>query len=446
MRANSLRLRLMALASIMVVGSLILAGLALHGLFVLNLERSARADLDAALSRIVALIDPAPARPTLRAPLPDPRYETPLGGRYWQVKALDNGQSTRSRSLFEQELEEGHSADGETFHQVGEGGLHLILISRAVTIEGRAFRVTVGEDHDPIHAAGAQYGWDIAKLFALLGIAIICGGWAQLQLGLLPLSRLRDAVDAVRRGETQRLEGRFPSEVQPLVEEVNGLLAEREAVSQQAKRRASDLAHGLKTPLAAVHGIAMRLRDREERQDADALDELALEMSARVDYQMRLAALRTRSLDRQENSSLQAVIVRTLGVLRKTERGERLHWQAELGEELAVNIHRQDLMELVGVTLENAAKWAASTVVIQTRAEGGMACLRISDDGPGIKADLVGRLGHRGTRLDESVPGTGLGLAIAQEIIELNGGSIHYAKADLGGLLVEMRLVLARTE
>lgn len=433
----------MSMSVLMVIASLLLSGVVLQGLFVTNLERSVRADLNAALSRLVALIDPFEPQPTIVAPLPDPRYETPLGGRYWQIEALDNGEIARSRSLFEQELENGDVADGESFHQISPDGLHLIMVSRLVSIGKRDYRVTVGQDHDDIHRSGQQYGWDIAKLFSLLAIVIIGAAWAQLQLGLLPLSRLRSAVDEVRRGDVERLSGQFPTEIEPLVDEVNALLAERQSLAERARQRASDLAHGLKTPLAALHGIAMRLRDNGRDDEAAALDDIALEMSTRVDYQMRLASLRSRSSEHRENSSLNSAVLRTMTVLRKTERGETLHWQAELGDDLTVDVHRQDLLELIGVTLENASKWAKSKVVIRSRREGAVAVLHVGDDGPGIPPDLIKKLGSRGARLDETMPGSGLGLAIATEILDLNGGSIAYAQADHGGLRVEIRLPLA---
>lgn len=444
MKRNSLGLRLMGLAFVMVAGSLVVAGFILQALFVDNLERSVRGDLDAALTRLVALIDPTRSTTTILAPLPDPRYETPLGGRYWQIEALDNSSVARSRSLFDQALPASTAADGEAFHWVNGDGLHLILVSRTVEIGTRRFRVTVGEDHDRIHDAGVRYGWEIAQLFGLLGIAIFTAAWAQLRLVLRPLDRLRDAVDDVRRGEVERLDGAFPAEIEPLVDEVNGLLSEREALAQRGRLRASDLAHGLKTPLAALHGIAMRLRDRGEASEATSLDELALEMSSRVDYQMRLASLRNRSGDHRESSSLNSALLRTITVLRKTERGEELHWVMELGDELDVDIHRQDLMELVGVTLENASKWAKSSVVVKMGRQADKAVLTIADDGPGIPAKQIEMLGQRGARLDEAVPGTGLGLAIATEILELNRGTIAYCDAPRGGLTVEMHLPLAR--
>lgn len=434
----------MGIACIMVVGSLILSGIILQALFVANLEASVRRDLEAALTRLVAVIDPSTSTPSISAPLPDPRYETPLGGRYWQIEALDTDQVTRSRSLFDQQLEVEPGENGETSHWTNNDGLHLILLSRDVNIYGRPYRVSIGEDHDPIHRASQAYAWDIGRLFALMGLAIIGASWAQLRLGLRPLNRLRNAVDDVRRGDVGRLEGVYPTEIEPLVGEVNALLSEREELAQRGRRRASDLAHGLKTPLAALHGIAMRLRDNGQEHEATALDELALEMSTRVDYQMRLASLRTRAGEHRESSSLNTAVLRTVAVLRKTREGENLHWMAQLGNDLDVDIHRQDLMELIGVTLENASKWAESTVIVSTAKLETMALLSIEDDGPGIPPKLISKLGNRGIRLDENVPGTGLGLAIAGEILDINGGAIAYSTGDRGGLRVEVRLPLAR--
>jgi signal transduction histidine kinase len=441
---DSIRLRLMALATLIVVCALVGSGIILHALFVTNLERSVQADLEGAMSRIIALIDPQAPEPALLGTLPDPRYETPLGGRYWQVRSLDSGAILSSRSLFEQQLDPVEGDGQTTLHYEDAAGHHLILINRDVEIGERRYQVTVGQDHDPIHRAGERYASEIAQLFGLLGIAIIIASWMQLRLGLSPLMTLRSGVDAIRSGEVQHLSGRYPSEISPLVDEVNALLVEREKMAERARRRASDLAHGLKTPLAALQGIAMRLRERGEDAEAFALNELATEMSERIDYQMRLAALRTRAEQHRESSSLNTAVLRTMAVLRKTERGESLNWLAQLGDDLQVDIHRQDLMELVGVMLENACKWADTRVLIESARHGDLGILAIEDDGPGIASDLRDRIGSRGMRLDESMPGTGLGLAIATEIIDLNSGTITYSEGRQGGLRVEMRLALSK--
>jgi signal transduction histidine kinase len=130
-------------------------------------------------------------------------------------------------------------------------------------------------------------------------------------------------------------------------------------------------------------------------------------------------------------------------VLKKTGRGEALHWLADLSQDHQVDIHRQDLMELVGITLENAAKWASTRVTVRSTVMEAHATIEISDDGPGIPEERLSQLGQRGQRLDEATPGNGLGLAIASEILALNRGRIEFRRGDTGGLVVALTLPLA---
>jgi len=437
---------MMGLAVIWVVASLIAAGLALQYLFSINIERTTRQDLEAALSRLAAVIVPTTTIPSLSVPLPDPRYATPFGGRYWQVEALDNGEIARSRSLWDFVID-APASDNAVHYDTGPDNRHLILLTRRLEIEGeegsRAYLVTVGEDHGPLHEAAQRFGRDVTQVLLLLGGLIILAAWLQIRLGLAPIRRVKVAIEAVRRGEVNRLEGRFPSELNPLVQEVNGLLEARETMMDRARARAADLAHGLKTPLAAVDGIANRIREKGGQEDADLLQDLTFEMSERIDYQLRLAALRVRTSAHAARSSLNTAVIRTLTVLKKTGRGERLHWIAELTDDCWVDIHRQDLMELVGVTLENAAKWASSRVTVRTSCDDGQAVVEVCDDGPGIPEEQLQTLGVRGRRLDESLPGSGLGLAIAAEILDINRGSMSFSRAQIGGLIVTLRLPLA---
>jgi signal transduction histidine kinase len=437
----------MGLATLWVVLSLVAAAFVLQYLFTINVERSTRENLSAALSRVAASIIPESPTPTLSAPLPDPRYSTPLGGRYWQVEALDNGEIARSRSLWDVQLEVTGSS-GEISHQVLPDGRHLILLSRRLDIEGtqgtRAYLVSVGEEHDPTHAVITSFTADAAKLLLLLGIIILAAAWALLRFGLAPVKAVRHAIENVRRGAESRLQGRFPTELDPLIDEVNLLLSARDATTERARSRASDLAHGLKTPLAALYGIAERLREKGNENDATMVQDIAFEMSERIDYQLRLASLRLRTTAHGARASLNSATLRTVTVLKKTGRGEELHWVAELMDDCWVDVDRQDLMELIGITLENAAKWAATRVIVRATQVGDVAQLEISDDGPGVPEHQLAELGIRGRRLDEARPGTGLGLAIASEIIEINQGQMHFERAQIGGLCVRLVLPLAK--
>lgn len=434
----------MALTTLWVIGSLAATAVVLQYLFVSSLERELRQDLEAAMTRIIALIDLDTPQSGLSSQLPDPRYETPLGGRYWQIEILGTQTMLRSRSLWDMvlpvaqdETSMGHFEDGTDWH--------IIYHTRTIDVGGQDVRLSVGEDHGPVHAAAGLFLWDTLRLFALLGVIILLAAWLQLRLGLAPLDKLRKGVDAVRQGRSARLPGYFPTEIRPLANEVNALLDEREANMERTRQRASDMAHGLKTPLAALHGIAMRVREKGNEIDADLLDDLAFEMSKRVDYQMRLSTLRLRNSEHRERASLNSAILRTIAVLKKTGRGEVLHWLADLPQDHEVDVNRQDLMELIGTTLENAAKWAQSQVTIRSAATDGRVQIEISDDGPGVPAEALCELGQRGKRLDEATPGNGLGLAIASEIVALNRGQISFYRSELGGLCVSITLPLANT-
>lgn len=447
MNIRSLRLRLMTLTMVWVIVSLVAAALVLQYLFTINIERSAREEMAAAISRLAALIVPAADPPAIRSPMTDPRYDTPFGGRYWQIEAIDTKTVTRSRSMWDEGIDVADDYEG-VFHHSMPDGRHLILLTRRLQVDGpagpRTYLVTVGQDHDPIYRANQAFARDTTRLLILLGAAILAAAYLLLLLGLGPISRMRQSIEAVHRGDAPRLEGRFPSEIEPLVDELNSLLAVRAVMTDRARARAADLAHGLKTPLAALLGIADRLRDNGNTHEADLLQDLSFEMSERVDYQLKLSVLRPRTGSDNASSSLNTAVLRTLAVLKKTGRGEALHWVAELETDYLVDIHRQDLMELVGVLMENAAKWASSRVVVQSRLADNHAVLEIRDDGPGIADHHSSRLGERGHRLDESLPGTGLGLAIAREILALNSGEISFVRADIGGLSVSFSLPLAR--
>lgn len=446
MIAHSLRLRMMGLAVFWVVLSLIAAGVALQYLFSINLERTTRVELEAALARLAAIIVTDTSAPSLSSPLPDPRYATPFGGRYWQVQAVDNDLVARSRSLWDFIIDPLETTEG-LHHSDGPEGRHLIALTRRLAIENgsvtREYLVTAAQDHGPTHDAAQQFSVDLMQVLAPLGALILLLAWMQIKLGLAPVRTVENAIEAVRQGSKPRLEGVFPSELHSLVQEVNDLLDARDAMTEGAKARAADLAHGLKTPLAAVHGIAEKLRESGQGAEADMLQDLSFEMSERIDYQLRLASLRVRTAH-ASRASLNTAVLRTLTVLKRTGRGELLNWSAELADDCQVDIDRQDLMELVGVTLENAAKWARTRVVIRSWRTEKHAFLEICDDGPGVPPEQLSTLGIRGRRLDQSLPGSGLGLAIAYEILQINHGSIYFDIAPQGGLIVKMQVPLAR--
>ena len=451
MKGGSLRLRLLLGAALWVALALLLAGAVIVYLFVANVERTVRADLSAGLSRMVAALDPeAPAMFDDPQPLPDPRYETPLSGVYWQVEDIGRGTMLRSRSLWDFVLKP-KTADvtGEQFSLiVGPDGQSLSALSMATqfnTESGpRNFRITLAEDREVLEKSLSRFGRELAFALGVLGVALVFAAWLQVQLGLRPLSRLRGAIEAIRRGSGDRVPGTYPSEVMPLVGEVDEMLAWQRKSIEFARARAADLAHGLKTPLSVLATLSDRLREKGDTESAELIDELSSEMADRVDYQLALSRLRVRARSHTLTASLDRAIGRTVSVLGKTRDGERLDWAIGIEQGLGIDIDEHDLMELIGVLLENAAKWARSQVRIDARGLDDQALIRIADDGPGLSEEELSRLGKRGRRLDESKPGSGLGLAIAREIVALNDGVMVFRKAKEGGVAVNIRLPLAK--
>lgn len=448
MTPRSLRLRLLGGAALWILVALVVAGAAIGWTFRANIERSAQQGLVASLNRLVARIDPFAVLPIPADPLPDPRYATPLSGIYWQVEDSASGRAWRSRSLWDETLVTAPAATGgdERFTTLaGPDNKSLSALLRDVrfaTVDGeiRSFRVTLAEDRALMDESIARFGVDLGIALAVLALALIAAASLQVHLGLLPLQSVRAGIGAVRRGELPALPSHFPAEVLPLVGEVNELLAHQQKSIDFARARASDLAHGLRTPLSVLQGLSGTLAQRGDAESARILDEIVSEMDDRVDYQLRLSRLRLRTRTHQLSASLNEAVERTVAVLARTRDGERLAWQVEMTPGLVVDIDRHDLTELVGVMLENAAKWGKSTVQVTAHAEAGMATLSIADDGPGLSEADIARLGVRGERLDESRRGSGLGIAIALEIAAINAGTVSFGRAPEGGLLVRLTL------
>ena len=241
-------------------------------------------------------------------------------------------------------------------------------------------------------------------------------------------------------GEAGALVGRFPNEVQRLVDALNALLAARGAMIAEARAQAGDLAHGLKTPLSVMAAEARKLQaEGRERAGEELLAQIE-RMRRHVERRLAQAGARGRAQALDQSTHAHAAIEKLIKAMRLAPGGDVLTWENALDHELRLAIHPIDFDEMLGNLLDNARQWARSRVRLRAVREGGRVCLTIEDDGPGAPAADRERLTRRGERLDESRAGAGLGLAIAADLAEAYGGAVLLGEANLGGLAARVTL------
>jgi signal transduction histidine kinase len=322
----------------------------------------------------------------------------------------------------------------------------LLVRERALVFDGphgpRLARIAVAYDNRHIEEAAGEFASGVIPALTILAIFLSLAAAAQVWFGLRPLERVRQGVNAVRTRTEDHLAGRFPDEIMPLVSEVNELLHAQARVIEQARNRAVDLAHGLKTPLTVIANDAARLRGRGETEIAEELDSLVQTMRRHMDRELARARSAAEAVRGGVHADLPSVVSSIVSTLRRTPRGEALQWDVSMPEVLQVRVDEQDLTELVGNVVDNAVKWARSKVLIRVSGSASQCSIEIGDDGPGVPPSQIQDLGQRGVRLDENTPGTGMGLAIVQDIASAYGGEVALSSAD--GLLVRIVLPTGR--
>jgi signal transduction histidine kinase len=443
MRRNSLAFRLVASAGLWCALVLSSAGYLLSALLGATVERNFDARLGVLLEGLVAGSEIGPdGQLELRPQLGEPRFTQPLSGWYWQINA--GGRTLdRSTSLWDQRLPMAPPPGQKAVASEVPGplGQELRLLVRAITLPGveEPLLYAVAGDRVEISAEKRRFDRLLSLALGVLFLGLLGALLLQVRIALLPLRRIEAALAAIRAGTARRLEGRFPTELQPLAHELNALLDHSEALIERARTHVGNLAHGLKTPLAVLTNEAAR----RDGALAALVGRQVAQMRRLVDHHLaRARAMATGSIlgARTEVAPLLGDLRRTL---LKIYAARHLAIEVACPPELAFRGARQDLEEVLGNLLDNACKWARQKVQVRVEREAERLRLTIEDDGPGLAADQRAKVLERGRRLDERVPGSGLGLAIVADIVELYGGRIALERAATGGLAVTLDLPAA---
>ncbi len=384
----------------------------------------------------------------------DTRALRVYSGSYWEIAEAAPGGGLHvlvpSRSLWDSELKgppQGVAGfkpgDHVSYDTVGPVGEHLRAVVRAVALPGRAAPVIflAAQDRAPIDADSRRFALTTLLALALLGAGLVAGVVIQVRVGLEPLFRLRRDVADVRKGRAERLDQSYPEELAPLAGELNALLAHNHEVIERQRTHVGNLAHALKTPLSVM------LSEAEGRDDPLALlvTRQAQIMRGQVDHHLRRARAAARAQGQGERTPLAPVVEELSRTLERIFHDRKLVIDWDVDEALAFRGERQDLLEIIGNVMENAAKWGRRKVTVRAFAEGPARMrITVEDDGPGLPPERRGEVLQRGARLDESAPGSGLGLSIVEELTKAYGGSIELADSRWGGLRVD--IILSQVE
>jgi len=385
--------------------------------------------------------------------LGDPQFELANSGWYWQITRLDSDahEIKASRSLFAAKLpklsERGVAAEVGGFRRGdarGPDGRMLRIVERVIDVgDVGIYLVQVAASIEETENQIARFRFALSVAFSALAIALAGATAVQVSVGLRPLRLLQGELASIRRGERERISGRYPSEVAPLADELNLLIGANRDIVERARTQVGNLAHALKTPLSVLVNEA----DAAPSPLAGKVGEQAAIMRDQISFYLDRARAAARAGAIGAASPVEPVLAGLLRTFDKIyhERGVRFSGAAPAASRFLGE--KQDLEEMIGNLLDNAGKWAASAVAVSVAPEPapgapGRTLLRvvIDDDGPGLAPHLREAATRRGKRLDETKPGSGLGLSIVTDLAGAYGGSLTLGDSPQGGLRAELRL------
>jgi signal transduction histidine kinase len=367
-----------------------------------------------------------------------PVYLQPRSGHYYAVRVGDRPPEL-SRSLWDSNLPVPPLQPGQRRIRrlAGPGGQALLQLSIGYLKQDQPVVVSVAEDIAPLKRRIRDYQWGFG-----LGALVLLGLLLQLQRGLvrrgfLPLEKVREQVRGVVNGAQERLDAGVPSEVYPLVSEINRLLVLLETRLSRSRHALGNLAHALNTPLNL---ITQELDAAELPTDLRRrLEERTEHIRQLVERELRRARL-AGSGSPGRHFDPAAEIPDLVQVLQGMYRDKTPQFLINDLPATALALDREDMLELLGNLLDNACKWCRGRVALDIGTDNGIH-LQVEDDGPGVSGQDLPHLAVRGVRIDEQAPGYGLGLAIVQDIVRLYGGSLAFSRSErLGGLCVRVRL------
>ncbi len=436
----SLSRRVTLAAALVLAAFIVVTALALEQAFEQSARSAMRERLFAQLYLVMAAAE-VDAQGELQMPpqLGEPRLNLPGSGLVARIGDERGNMLWQSPSAIGEQLPAPSGADnGEQFGLRYMGGVERFTASLGIEWQTGSGNLpllfSVAESPAPFIEQMQRYRqtlWGWLGGMAVVSLLLLL---AALAWGLRPLRTVAAEVRAIEDGSQEGLSRDYPRELKRLTDNINALLHHEHAQQARYKNALGDLAHSLKTPLAVLRGLEEKLGEHSPtlHEQVDRMDNI-------VQYQLQRAATAGRSA-LATPLVLQPLVERLLATLQKVYQERGLRVESTLQQGITFRGDEGDLMELLGNLLDNAFKWARSTIRISTGAEAGVVWIAVEDDGPGIEEAEAARVLQRGVRLDEATPGHGIGLPMVREIVEAYEGELKVGRSELGGANIVISL------
>ncbi|GAA0273738.1 sensor histidine kinase [Alteraurantiacibacter aestuarii] len=407
-----------------------------------HIEQSYHEELEVHVRELGRLVQiGADGMPELSRPLSDPRYEVPLSGFYWQV-SIPHQTMLRSESMTRGQLDQRVAHSPNIMHRILDGPTGPAITYGMIVPGpgGEEIHVVIATDQSELDDAINSFTVELTVWLASLGALLLATGVAIISFGLRPMSRLGKAITRLREGKSASLEGRYPTEIAPLVQDLNEYIRQNSEMVSRARVQAGNLAHSLRTPLAVLTDEAEQLALREEcAASAQVLLTHTEMMQQQIDYQLARARLTVASRLPATRARLPQLLVPILNAMTRLHPGKRFDLEPP-DQEISLPVDPVNLSEVLSILLDNAGKWARDKIAITiARAQDGTVIVTIRDDGPGMNEGEIARAFDIGSRFDAQMPGSGLGLAMASEFAQSMNGEI-VLEAGSPGLIARLRL------
>ena len=441
-RSVSFRLILFSVAWLAI--ALVAGGLALSQIFRAHVENTFDNSLYSHIEELLAFSIVTDGNFAMRGHPSDPDYVRPLSGWYWEI-VIEGEAASRSRSLWDQELDLKNMPRpnlGEliSFSASGPRDEPIRISAETFTLPGLGDEITIyaSGPASEIEKTMEEFNETLTLSLLALGLGMAAAVLLQVVLGLRPLKLMQSRLHDIHAGRAERMIGDYPSEVEPLVKNLNILLENNAAVIARARTHAGNLAHALKTPLAILQNEAANMRDdrcKMVNEQITAMNELITRHLSRA---RAAGGVGVPGLV----SDIDDIIMSLKRTLERIYIDRKITISLGNMENLKVAGERQDMEEMLGNLMDNACKWANKSVKVSTVLSGVYGLIIIEDDGPGVPDDKLAEILHRGKRLDEATPGSGLGLSIVTDLAELYNGALELGHSDLGGMKATLKLPL----